>query len=159
MLNIANSAKNVQHTKKLNSKSYFKEDIKWLKKKQQRKKKIIRTKKVFFKDFKAELKKVIWPTPKQLVNNTVVVITLVLITAVIVFALDVLFETMNKHGVDKLKEVITSNTSETQNVSQEGNTVNTNNTESENAATENLANNTTESSNQTNQNATQNNAR
>ena len=23
----------------------------------------------FFKDFKAELKRVIWPTPKQLVNN------------------------------------------------------------------------------------------
>ena len=28
-------------------------------------------KKHFFKDFKAELKKVIWPTPKQLVNNTI----------------------------------------------------------------------------------------
>ena len=41
-----------------------------------------KNKKSFFKDFKAELKKVIWPTPKQLVNNTVVVITLVLITAV-----------------------------------------------------------------------------
>ena len=31
-----------------------------------------KVKKHFFKDFKAELKKVIWPTPKQLVNNTVV---------------------------------------------------------------------------------------
>ena len=28
----------------------------------------------FFKDFKAELKRVIWPTPKQLLNNTVAVI-------------------------------------------------------------------------------------
>ena len=44
-----------------------------------------KVKKHFFKDFKAELKKVIWPTPKQLVNNTVAVITIVLITAVIVF--------------------------------------------------------------------------
>ena len=34
----------------------------------------------FFKDFKAELKRVIWPTPKQLVNNTVAVITIVLQT-------------------------------------------------------------------------------
>ena len=49
-------------------------------------------KKHFFKDFKAELKKVIWPTPKQLVNNTVAVVTIVLITAVIVFALDAIFD-------------------------------------------------------------------
>ena len=27
-----------------------------------------KNKKHFFKDFKAELKKVIWPTPKQLIN-------------------------------------------------------------------------------------------
>ena len=40
----------------------------------------IKNKKHFFKDFKAELKKVIWPTPKQIVNNTVAVITTVLIT-------------------------------------------------------------------------------
>ena len=46
----------------------------------------LKNKKHFFKDFKAELKKVIWPTPKQIVNNTVAVITIVLITAVIVFA-------------------------------------------------------------------------
>ena len=40
----------------------------------------------FFKDFKAELKRVIWPTPKQLVNNTIAVIVIVLITAAIVIA-------------------------------------------------------------------------
>lgn len=64
----------------------------------------------FFKDFKAELKKVIWPTPKQLVNNTVAVITIVLITAIIVFALDLTFETANKYGIDKLKQVVDSKT-------------------------------------------------
>ena len=53
-------------------------------------------KKHFFKDFKAELKKVIWPTPKQLVNNTVAVITIVLITAAIVFVLDFAFEKMKR---------------------------------------------------------------
>ena len=51
-----------------------------------------KVKKHFFKDFKAELKKVIWPTPKQLVNNTVAVVTIVLITAVIVFLLDGIFK-------------------------------------------------------------------
>ena len=60
----------------------------------------------FFKDFKAELKKVIWPTPKQLVNNTVAVITIVLITAVIVFALDVVFDLMNKYGISNLQSIV-----------------------------------------------------
>ena len=44
-----------------------------------------KNKKSFAKDFKAELKKVIWPTPKQLLNNTIAVVTIVLITAAIVF--------------------------------------------------------------------------
>ena len=67
-------------------------------------------KKHFMKDFKAELKRVIWPTPKQLLNNTVAVITIVLITAAIVFVLDFAFESMNKYGINKLKEVVdTSN--------------------------------------------------
>lgn len=60
----------------------------------------------FFKDFKAELKKVIWPTPKQIVKNTVAVITIVLITAVIVFMLDVIFEALNTYGVNNLRKVV-----------------------------------------------------
>ena len=67
-----------------------------------------KNKKSFAKDFKAELKKVIWPTPKQLLNNTIAVITIVLITAAIVFVLDLAFETLNKQGVDRIKEVVTS---------------------------------------------------
>ena len=78
-------------------------------------------KKHFFKDLKAELKKVIWPTPKQLVNNTIAVITIVLITAVIVFALDFVFETANTYGVDALKSAIESNKSE--NTVEDGNAV------------------------------------
>jgi|GEM_PF-2003126 len=65
-----------------------------------------KNKKSFFKDFKAELKKVTWLTPKQLVNNTVVVLTIVLLTAIIVFVLDLTFETINKHGIDRIKEEI-----------------------------------------------------
>lgn len=65
-----------------------------------------KVKKHFFKDFKAELKKVIWPTPKQLVNNTVAVVTIVLITAVIVFALDAVFDLGNKYGITKLQSIV-----------------------------------------------------
>ena len=67
-----------------------------------------KNKKSFFKDFKSELKKVVWPTPKQLFNNTVVVITIVLVVAAIVFVLDVAFESLNKHGVEKIKSSITT---------------------------------------------------
>ena len=71
-----------------------------------------KNKKSFFKGLKAELKKVIWPTPKQLLNNTIAVITIVLITTVIVFVLDLAFESLNKYGVDKIKESIQTITDE-----------------------------------------------
>lgn len=87
----------------------------------------------FFKDFKAELKKVIWPTPKQLVNNTVAVITIVLITAAIVFVLDFAFEKMNTYGINKIKSKVESNNT----VSESTNTVE--NVNSEASDTENTA--------------------
>ena len=65
-----------------------------------------KVKKHFFKDFKAELKKVIWPTPKQLVNNTIAVVTIVLITAAIVFVLDVIFDLGNKYGITQLQSIV-----------------------------------------------------
>lgn len=92
-----------------------------------------KNKKSFFKDFKAELKKVVWPTPKQLVNNTVAVITVVLITAVIVFVLDLAFESMNKYGVDKLKNVISNTSAEN---STDSNSTTDENVTDENATTE-----------------------
>lgn len=74
----------------------------------------------FMKSFKAELKKVSWPTPKQLFNNTVAVLTIVLITAVIVFVLDLAFESMNKYGINRVKEVVSnSTTNETSNENNE----------------------------------------
>ena len=87
----------------------------------------------FFKDFKAELKKVIWPTPKQLVNNTVAVITIVLITAAIVFVLDFAFEKMNTYGINKIKSMVESNNT----VSESTNTVE--NVKSAASETENTA--------------------
>ena len=44
-----------------------------------------KNKKSFWKSFKAELKKVTWPTPKQLANNTSAVIAIVVLTAIIIF--------------------------------------------------------------------------
>ncbi len=73
-------------------------------------------KKHFFKDFKAELKKVIWPTPKQLINNTVAVITIVLLIAIIVFVLDFTFEKMNTYGINKLKSIVENSNSVEENV-------------------------------------------
>ena len=112
-----------------------------------------KNKKSFFKDFKAELKKVVWPTPKQLVNNTVAVITIVLITAAIVFVLDLAFESLNKHGVDKVKEAITQiDEQSSNNTTTDDNTTSGDNTQAdENASTdentsseENAATETTE---------------
>ena len=89
------------------------------KKEAKTKKENSKNKKSFFKDFKAELKKVSWPTPKQLLNNTTAVITIVFITAAIVFALDLAFETLNKHGVNKIKEVIATNNTTEENTANE----------------------------------------
>ena len=70
----------------------------------------------FWKDFKAELKKVIWPTLKQVANNTTAVVTIVLLTAIIVFVLDLTFEKLNTHGVDRLRSIVSTN--ETNNISE-----------------------------------------
>ena len=62
----------------------------------------------FFKSFKAELKKVSWPTPKQLVNNTTAVVVIVLILAAIIFVLDSAFGAVNKYGIDSIKKSVVS---------------------------------------------------
>lgn len=116
----------------------------------------------FLKDFKAELKRVIWPTPKQLVNNTVAVITIVLITAVIVFALDFVFKTVDDYGINKLKEVVgTRNEESNTTTSNEEKNDTTNNTENEanNTTTNNEVNNSTtnnQANNSTNNTTTNN---
>ncbi len=93
----------------------------------------------FFKDFKAELKRVIWPTPKQLLNNTVAVITIVIITAAIVFALDFTFEKMNQYGINKIKSVVESKNIVSNETSQEDNSSETN-SESSNEVSNNSVN-------------------
>ncbi len=107
-------------------------------------KKETKNKKSFFKDFKAELKKVSWPTPKQLVNNTIAVVSIVLITAIIVFVLDIAFEAINKQGINKVKEVITSSNSIEENTTSEE-TTEGETKESEETNTEEIESNTDES--------------
>ena len=63
----------------------------------------VKNKKHFWKDFRAELKKVIWPTSKQLTSKTTAVIVIVLITAAIVFVLDLAFDLLNEKGINSLK--------------------------------------------------------
>ena len=77
-----------------------------------RKKDSKKEKRHFLKDVKAELKKVIWPTPKQLLNNTIAVIVCVLIVGVIVFLLDLCFEKINTFGIEKIKTVVQSSQNE-----------------------------------------------
>lgn len=77
-----------------------------------------KNKKHFWKDFKAELKKVIWPTPKQLVKNTIAVVFIVIVTAVIVFILDVAFDALNNYGINNLKSAIKNSVVVEQNVNE-----------------------------------------
>ena len=110
----------------------------------------------FFKDFKAELKKVIWPTPKQLVNNTIAVITIVLILAIIVFFLDIAFEALNTYGIDKIRSAVsTSEEQSDTNGAVENNNETTENNTTENNTTENKSNDS-KNDNKTTDNKTEN---
>jgi len=42
----------------------------------------------WFREMRSELKKVVWPTPKQIVNNTFVALTVMACAAVMIWALD-----------------------------------------------------------------------
>ena len=87
----------------------------------------------FFKDVKAELRKVIWPTPKQLFNNTLAVIASVIIVGVIVFLLDLCFEKINTFGIEKLKTVVQSSQNEEAENELSDNTTEDNTVENSNA--------------------------
>lgn len=95
-------------------------------------KKETKKKKTFMKDFKAELKRVTWLTPKQLVNNTTAVIVIVLATAAIVFALDFTFKAINTYGINKLQTIVGDNNAD----ETEAETTNSEQTESTNTSEE-----------------------
>ncbi len=45
----------------------------------------------FFRDTKSEMKKVVWPTKKQILNNCIVVAVVVVIAALVLCVLDAVF--------------------------------------------------------------------
>ena len=109
-----------------------------------KKEKNSKDKKSFVKSFKGELKKVSWPTPKQLVNNTIAVIMIVVVIAVIVFVLDLAFDAVNKYGIDKIKEAVVSTSDETENTEAPENTEIDENAENTEATEETSTDETTE---------------
>ena len=46
----------------------------------------------FFKEVKSEMKKVVWPSRKQLVNNTLIVIAVVVLIGVVIAIFDAIFQ-------------------------------------------------------------------
>lgn len=50
----------------------------------------------YFKDCRSEFKKVVWPTPKQTTNNTIVVLLFCAIAGLFIFGIDALFSLLNK---------------------------------------------------------------
>ena len=42
----------------------------------------------WFREMRSELKKVVWPTPKQIVNNTIVSLTVMVAAAIVIWAID-----------------------------------------------------------------------
>ncbi|MGN1299568.1 MAG: preprotein translocase subunit SecE [Candidatus Scatovivens sp.] len=97
-------------------------DTKITKQEKNNSKSVKKEKKNSFKNFKAELKKVTWPTPKELVNKTIAVIVIVLIIAFIVFVLDFIFENAYNFGTGKIKSAITSGQSVEDSISAEDTT-------------------------------------
>lgn len=45
----------------------------------------------YFRDVKSEMKKVVWPSKTQVVNNSIVVLVVMLISSVVVLGLDTAF--------------------------------------------------------------------
>ena len=52
----------------------------------------------YFRELRSELKKVVWPTPKQVVKNTLIVAACVLVIGVFIW----IFDFVARFGVDAL---------------------------------------------------------
>ena len=42
----------------------------------------------WFREMRSELKKVVWPTPKQILNNTVVALVVIIIASIVIWGFD-----------------------------------------------------------------------
>ncbi len=52
----------------------------------------------YFRELRSELKKVVWPTPQQVLKNTLIVIACVLVVGVFIW----LFDFVSRIGIDAL---------------------------------------------------------
>jgi preprotein translocase subunit SecE len=64
--------------------SEVKSDKKSKKAKKKRKNPIVK----YFREMKSELKKVVWPTSKQIVNNTTLVLVIMVISGIVIWGVD-----------------------------------------------------------------------
>lgn len=55
----------------------------------------------FFRDFKSEIKKITWPTKKQVFDNLMVVLAFIAISAVFIILLDLFFG----WGINKILDI------------------------------------------------------
>ena len=56
----------------------------------------------YFRELRSELKKVVWPTPKQVIKNTLSVLACVLVVGVFIW----LFDFVARFGIDNLISAI-----------------------------------------------------
>ena len=81
----------------------------------------------FWKEYKAELKKVNWQSPKELINSTAAVLVIVFIVAAIVILLDLGLDFLNSleaKGIESLQNTITSQqTTDTNSINSVGNEI------------------------------------
>ena len=55
----------------------------------------------YFRELRSELKKVVWPTPQQVLKNTLVVLACVLVVGIFIW----LFDFVSGVGIDALRNV------------------------------------------------------
>ena len=58
----------------------------------------------YFRELRSELKKVVWPTPKQVVKNTLIVLACVLIVGVFIW----IFDFVATEGIDALIKLVSN---------------------------------------------------
>ncbi len=58
----------------------------------------------YFRELRSELKKVVWPTPQQVVKNTLIVVACVLVVGVFIW----LFDFVARLGIDALIDAVHS---------------------------------------------------
>lgn len=56
----------------------------------------------WFREMRSEVKKVVWPTPKQIANNTGVALGMMIVSAIVLWG----FDTLAKLGVQTLIDLV-----------------------------------------------------